>query len=354
MRLKIAFIGMGNVARAFARLLIAHSSGLAERYRLEWVTVAIATGRHGSAVSGLGIDLPDALKLLEQDRGLAGLAGAHVPGSSVASEPMGAIEQAGPDVIFETIPLNPVDGQPAIDYIRRALSLGIHVVTANKGPIAFAYDELSMLAKLNGARFRFEGTVMDGTPVFNLERYCLPAARVIDFAGVLNSTTNLILTGLQSGISFEKSLREAQRLGIAEANADYDIDGWDAAMKATALANVWMDASLDPRQVERRGIREIREANLIEAKATGQTVRLIARGRRVGESVKVSVGPEQVPIDSPLGCVRGTSNALIIRTDLMGEIAIVETDPGVEQTAYALMSDFVRIHQDIVETRGEC
>jgi homoserine dehydrogenase len=265
----------------------------------------------------------------------------------IAADQIAVIENCSADILFETTPLNAVDGEPAIDYIRRAMIRRIHVVTANKGPIAFAYSDLKSLAAEQGVNFLFEGTVMDGTPVFNLAEYCLPGVRVLGFSGVLNSTTNLILTGMESGCSFEESLAEAQRRGIAEANADYDIDGWDAAMKAVALANVLMNAGLRPVDVDRKGIREITVADLNDAAASGMAVRLVARGERSGDAVKLGVNPERVPLSSPLGSVRGTSNVLLLETDLMGEIAIIENDPEVEQTAYALLSDMIRISESL-------
>ena len=190
---------------------------------------------------------------------------------------------------------------------------------------------------------------MDGTPVFNLVESCLPGARVLGFSGVLNSTTNLILTGMESGRSFQESLAEAQRRGIAEADADYDIDGWDAAVKAVALANVLMDSDSRPADVNREGIRGLKVEDLKPATAAGMAVRLVARGKRTASGVELSVAPESVPLASVLGSARGTSNVLVLETDLMGEIAIVETDPGVAQTAYALLSDMLSIGKKMTD-----
>jgi homoserine dehydrogenase len=220
---------------------------------------------------------------------------------------------------------------------------GIHVVTANKGPIACAYRELKTLAERHKVKFRFEGTVMDGAPVFNLKEYCLPAAQIISFAGLLNSTTNVILTGLEAGHSFAESLAQAQRLGIAEANADYDIDGWDAAVKAVALANVLMNADIHPKDVSPTGIRNVTSEELKQAREAGKAIRLLARAESSMQGVKVVVAPETVSPDSLFGNLQGTSNALLIHTDLMGELAIVENHPGITQTAYALLSDLIRI-----------
>jgi len=319
MELKLAFIGFGNAARAFARILGERELELEFRYGLRWQTTAIATANHGCITSDAWIDLIQAAGCV--------------------------IESCNADILFETTTLNAVDGEPATTHIRSALTRGIHVVTANKGPIAFAYSELKSVAAAFGASFRFEGTVMDGAPVFNLVEKCLPGARVLGFSGVLNSTTNLILTGMESGRSFEECLGEARRRGIAEANADYDIDGWDAAVKAVALANVLMGADSRPVDVDRKGIRNIRVEDIERAARSGMAIRLVARGERSIDSVKLTVAPELVPVSSVLGSVCGTSNVLVLETDLMGEIAIVEKDPGVEQTAYALLSDMIQIHE---------
>jgi homoserine dehydrogenase len=341
MELKLAFVGFGNVAQEFARLLDSRKDRLAAQNGMSWRTTGIATGKHGCILSSSGIDLKDVLQRLESRERLVGL-----PDTSETSDALSLIEHCKADIVFETTPLSPMDGEPAATYIRKALERGIHVVTANKGPIACAYRELKTLAEHHQVKFRFEGTVMDGAPVFNLKEYCLPAAQVTSFAGLLNSTTNVILTGLEAGHSFAESLAEAQRLGIAEANADYDIDGWDAAVKAVALANVLMNADIHPKDVLPTGIRDISVHDLHQAREAGKAIRLLARAESSMQGVKIVVAPETVPSDSLFGNLQGTSNALVIHTDLMGELVIVENHPGITQTAYALLSDLIRISEE--------
>jgi homoserine dehydrogenase len=245
-----------------------------------------------------------------------------------------------------------LDGEPAATYIRQAFKRGFNVVTANKGPIACAYQELKALAAKHSVKFRFEGTVMDGTPIFNLQEYCLPATEITGFAGVLNSTTNVILTGMEAGRSFAESLEEAQKLGIAEANADYDIDGWDAAVKAVALANVLMNAAIHPRDISPQGIRGLSLDQLNQARQAGKVMRLITRAAASLQGVKITVAPEAVPRQAIFGNLQGTSNALLLQTDLMGELVIVENHPGITQTAYALLSDMIRICQELNLSAG--
>jgi len=346
MELKLAFIGMGNVGRAFLRLLDRRQAELSTRYGMRWVATAISTARHGSLVSKVGIDLRGAVDRIESGRTIACL------GQSVENAAE-AIANCNADILFETTPLNPSDGEPAISHIRQAINRSIHVVTANKGPIAFGFRELSRLAAERHVMFRFEGTVMDGCPVFNLAEFCLRGARVTSLSGVLNSTSNLILTGLEDGLSFQDCLLEAQRLGITETDPDYDLEGLDAAIKALALANVLMEVDADTTTLHRAGIKEITAHEAKRAMAQGYALRLVARADRSPAGAKVTVMPERVPRSSALGCVRGTSNVLLLKTDVMGEIAIFENDPGIDQTAYALLSDMLTIHESLSALRSQ-
>jgi homoserine dehydrogenase len=339
MDMRFAFVGFGNVARTFARMLYKHREQLAGDHGITWRATAIATANHGSVISGEGIDLIEAAQSIERGGALSALSG-----SSTVKDAFEVVERCEADLLFETTPLNAENGEPAAAIIRRALERSINVVTANKGPVAFAYRELEALARHRDVSFRFEGTVMDGAPVFNMVERCLPATRVTGFAGVLNSTTNLILTGMEAGRSFDSCLDDARQAGIAEANADYDIDGWDAAVKAVALANVLMRSDLRPQDVERDGIRNITQADIARAAVTSSVIRIVSRARSAEGRLRLSAKPERVPIASPLGSSRGTSNVLTIETDLMGEIAVFEHEPGVEQTAYALLSDLISVH----------
>jgi homoserine dehydrogenase len=340
--MKIAFVGFGNVARAFARIVAERQAELASEFDLTLRTVAVATANHGCIGSTDSIDLAMAAACVERGGTLS-----QLPQTTPIADTQSLLECCDADLVFETTPLTIQHAEPAVTHIRTALERGIHVVTANKGPIAFAYEELKSLARRHNVAFRFEGTVMDGAPVFNLVESCLPGTRVLGFSGVLNSTTNLILTGMESGHSFEESLRQAQRLGIAETNADYDIDGWDAAVKAVALANVLMNATAHPADVAREGIAAITLQDLKSASESGMTLRLIARAGLSERGIRLSVAPERVSVTSMFGSARGTSNVLVLETDLMGELAIVENNPGIEQTAYALLSDLLSIHRSL-------
>jgi homoserine dehydrogenase len=250
------------------------------------------------------------------------------------------------DVLVEVTPLDPHDGEPAVTHCRHALRRGLHVVTANKGPLAFALRPLQALARRHRVLFRYEGAVMDGAPIFNLAALCLPGAKVLGFRGVLNSTTSHILSRMESGHSAASALLETQAAGVAEADPRHDLEGWDAAVKACALANALMGADLRPRDVRRRGIAGIGLAEVRRAVRAGRRVRLVAEGRRVGRQVHVSVAPRQIPLGDPLAA-SGPDAVLLLQTDLMGEIGVLERGATVDQTAYALLSDLLSVCRDM-------
>lgn len=341
MELRLAFIGFGNVARAFAQMLDERKYDLTRLYDITFRATAIATARHGCVLSDR-LNLLDAAECVSAQGKLSNL-----ENCSTATDSLSVIDNCDADILFETTTLDPTSGEPASGFIRRAIGRRVNVVTANKGPVAFAYRELKAMAEAQRVAFRFEGAVMDGAPVFNLVESCLMGARVTGFDGVLNSTTNLILTGMEEGRGFEECLIEAQQKGIAEANADYDLDGWDAAVKAVCLANVLMGEDIRPADLRPRGIRHLTSGDLKDALARGKTIKLIARTEESADGLELRVGPEETSLGTPLALARGTSNILQIRTDLMGEIGVIETDPGVRQTAYALLSDMLRVAIDL-------
>jgi homoserine dehydrogenase len=256
-------------------------------------------------------------------------------------------ERARPEVAIEVTTLNPESGEPAISHIRSAFARGMHVITANKGPIAHAYTALREEARLAQVEFRFESTVMDGAPVFNTVRNNLPGVRILGFTGVLNSTSKVVIRAMQRGLTMEEGVREAQSMGIAEADASLDLDGWDSAAKTAALANVLMDARVTPQQVEREGIRNLTMEALAELRKSGLTIALVSRGERTDDNVRLQVKPEILAHTDVLAAAQGTSNLLLFHTDLMGTIGTISISPGVEQTAYGVFADLVDIARSV-------
>ncbi|MEA2008465.1 MAG: homoserine dehydrogenase, partial [Chloroflexota bacterium] len=245
------------------------------------------------------------------------------------------------DVLFETTPVNYETGEPAISYIRAALEKSMHVATANKGPVVHAYQSLLKLAQAQGRKFFFESAVMDGVPIFSLFRDALPAANVHAFRGILNSTTNLLLTRMEEGESLEDAIAYAQSVGIAESDPSGDVDGWDAAVKVAALVTVVMGVPLLPGEVNRTGIRGVSMEDVAEASAKNKRWKLVCEAQRDGDSVRAKVSPQLVGTDSPLYNVMGTSAILQIESDVLGKLSVVEEDPSPATTAYGLLADFL-------------
>jgi homoserine dehydrogenase len=332
----LAMVGFGNVGRALARLLMNKQDELKSGYGVTFSVTGIATGRHGMAINPAGIDLPKALALVEAGGSLNQLSTQPIPASGVEF-----IRLCPAQVLFENSPVDHMTGQPAIDHLKTALERDMHAITANKGPVVHAFRELSSLAAAHGRRFLFESTVMDGAPIFSLMRSALPAARLIGFQGILNSCTNLILTRMETGETFEQAVDYAQSIGIAETDPSGDIDGWDAAIKVAALVTVLMDIPLTPQQVERQGIRSLSPAQLEAARQSGERWKLICTAHKQGSGVISRVAPALVSANSPLYSINGTSSYIQFEMDVLPGLGIVENDPGPVTTAYGLLADFI-------------
>lgn len=275
------------------------------------------------------------------------VAGMHSRSQPAAAAIEAFLDDTRANVLVELTTLNVETGEPATSHIRAALQRGLHVVTANKGPVAHAYAELAAEARRRNVQFLFESAVMDGAPVFNLFRHNLPKVKVLGFAGVLNSTSKLVVEAMERGGSLEDGIREAQALGVAEADPSNDIDGLDAAAKTAALANVFLDARITPRSVETGGIRDLTGETVRELARNGQTPRLVSRGERTGDGFVLRATVEILPRTDVLASLPGTSNLILFRTDRMGTIGTFSVSPGVEQTAYG-------VYADLIELLGRC
>lgn len=343
MNLNVALLGFGNVGRALAALLSEKADVLRSEHGLTVRVVGISTGRHGQAIDPTGIHLRTALDAVRHGSGVAGLSGGGY-GSS-PGDTAGFVADVPADLVFETIPTNPRDGEPALSFARMLLGRGVHVVTANKGPVAFGYRELSALAAANDAGFFFESTVMDGAPVHGAAREGLPAATVNRIRGIFNSTTNYILTRMeQEDLSFEEALAAAQQIGIAETDPTLDIDGWDSAIKTVILANVAMGGDLRPADVAREGIRGMALEDVQAARETGKRIRLICEVVRspLG-AVSARVYPEAVPAGDVYASITGTTSIVDFETDTLPRLTLIEHDPGPHTTAYGMLVDMVNI-----------
>ncbi len=336
---RIVLLGFGNVGREFARLLLERRAELRREQGLEASVVAIVTGRHGGVENAKGIDLRKALRSVEAGRSLDSC-GRPIDGDTVAF-----LRRVKADVVVELTPLRIAADQVAVDHIRAALASGKHVITANKGPVVYRYAELRALARRKGVGFRYEGTVMDGAPVFNLFQETLRGAHVESFEGILNSTSNFILSEVEAGRSYEDAVEAARKMGFLETDPSMDLEGWDATAKACLLANVLMGGRLRPESVPRQGIAGITAARVQGARALGRRVKQVARGWREDGEIRASVTVEELPLEHPLASIDGTSNALLARTDMLKELLVSERNPGLRQTAFAVYSDLIAIHE---------
>jgi len=252
------------------------------------------------------------------------------------------LQAAAAAVLFEATSLNVETGQPAVDHLRAALEHGAHAITANKGPIVHAYEELRQLALNQRKRFLFESTVMDGIPIFSLFQENLPVIHLQGFRGILNSTTNVILSAMEEGLTFDDALKRAQEIGVAETDAAHDIDGWDAAVKVAALVIVLMGEKIRLNDVQRHGIRQLTREQVREARAAGTPYKLVCRAQRTPTGVVARVGPERLPLSDPLSSVAGTSSIVYFETDIFPGLCITENNPGLFATAYGMLTDFIR------------
>ncbi len=330
--LRLAILGLGNVAQAFLNLLPQKLDALTQLNTTVKI-VGVATASHGLALNPNGIS---PARLLETAQAGQTVEKFHtLPRLSGTTE---FVQKVAADVLLECTALNPIDGQPAIEYITTALQRQIHVITVNKSGPAFAFGPLTRLAQNQQRAFLYEGTVMDGAPVFSLVRETLPATQVSGFRGIVNSTTNFILTAMEEGLPPEDALRRAQ-----ERNADYDLDGWDAAAKTAILANALLNADITPPQIPRTGIKQLTTRTVIEAARQGRRFKLLAEAWQRDGKIITRVTPSMLPFTAPLAHVSGTSAALTLFTDTLGEITVHLNEGETPQTAYALLSDLLTV-----------
>ena len=340
MHSNLAFIGFGNVARALARLLIRKQDLLKSQYDITFSFTGIATGTHGFAVDPNGLDIEKTLSLVESGESISPLS------SFPINDSQSVIQQSQAHVMFENSPVNTKTGQPALDHIRMALELGMHALTANKGPVVHGYRELTALAKSKGKTFGFESTVLGGSPVFSVFRETFPLTELSSFNGILNATTNIILSRMENGESYEDAVRYCQSVGVAETDPSNDVDGWDAAIKVAALVTVLMDTPFTPQQVNRTGIRGITPEMIAKAKTEGKRYKLVCSVEKAGDQINARVAPELVDASSPLYGMMNSSTGVSFRTDVLPDYSITISERegmagGPIETAYGLFADFV-------------
>ena len=331
MEMKLCCMGFGSVGRELVKLIDRKRDEVKAQYDLSFKIVGIATGRHGLLIDRSGIDHSFALDGEWADRAW--------PGTEENRIEM--IHECGADALIEMSPINRDTGRPALDYLETALKLNMHAITANKGPVVHGYYHLHDLARQHDKAFLFEATVMDGFPLLNVYRECLPATRVLSFRGVLNSTTNLILTLMEEGQSFGEAVKYAQQIGIAETDPSNDVDGWDSSVKVCVLSNVLMGADIRPTDVDRTGIRGVTGEMIKDAQLGRRKWRLMCSAEWMDGKLIAKVAPEEVAANDPMFRLYGTTSAIQIRTDTLNQLTLLETAPTPAQTAFGVLADLM-------------
>jgi homoserine dehydrogenase len=337
LKIALLLVGFGNVAQRFVQLLD-ESRDYLEREGIDPCIVGVITRRHGSAINvSAGLDPGNLAALMAAS-------GSEQDSAKLLASALHQLRAETFDsrVLVETTTLDVRAGEPAISHVRAALSHGVHVITANKGPVAFAYRSLLSEAT-SGASFLFEGAVMDGIPIFNLVRETMPGVTIRGFRGVVNTTTNYLLAAMERGEPFDAALGRMQAAGVAEADPSLDVDGWDAAAKTAALANVWLGAELTPHLIDREGITAETGDRAREALTRNRRLKLVASASGIGREASGRVELVELPFDDPLAILEEHGNALEIDTWPLGRVVIAQRDGGLEKTAYALLTDLVTV-----------
>jgi len=338
--MKIIMIGFGVVGQSIAEILTLRSVELKEEYGINPKVVAIVD-RRGAATSKEGIDLRKALETKKSMGSISALQGIGKLGYTA----LDVLEGVDGDLVIEVTPTNVETGEPGLTHIKTALSLGRHIVTTNKGPLALALPNLLELSRKNDACLRFSGAVGGGIPVLAFAKRCLLGEKIIAIRGVLNGTTNYVLWKMaEEHVDLERALEEARKLGYAEANVSYDLDGIDAACKLVILANWVMNFKARLSDVEIQGINGITLQEIMDADRENSAVRLVGS---IDNGITVS--PRRISKRDPL-CVNAAYNAIQFTTAYSGQHILIGKGAGGQETAVSVIRDILDIQQTIEQT----
>lgn len=325
-------IGFGVVGQNLAKLLLSRNEDLYASYGMKPRIVAVVDSK-GSAVSDSGLDLQKLLGMKKAKGTVAKY------GNGEKKNVTDIIESVNAEVVVELGPTNLRTGEPGTSNIATAIKNGKNVITTNKGPLAFALPSLIELADYNNVMLRFSGTVGGGTPILEFAKRCLRGDRIRSFRGILNGTTNYILTKIEDGLSFTDALAEAKKNGYAEADPSLDIDGYDAAAKLVIMANWVMNMKVTLKDVNFTGIRKVSVEAMKNALKKRNAIKLIASSNK-----ELMVKPIEVPKIDPL-CVNGTLNAVTFSSEHSGQQTIIGRGAGGMETAGAVLRDLIEIRE---------
>lgn len=332
----IALAGCGNVGTALLEILEAKKTALREKYGFEYKVVLVCDLMKGTVMDPEGLDLTLLLKSLHEKHSFQGLPQAEGAFGEL-------LDRSGATLLAECTPTNLKTGEPGLGHLRAALSRGMSATTTNKGPLAVAFDELARLAKECGGKLGYEGVVMSGTPLLDLLKNGIAGCDVIGVEGILNGTTNFILTKMAEGMSYARALAEATALGYAEADPSGDVEGWDAAVKVAILAKIIYGLDVPVNEIDRQGITEITQEQVLAAKERGSVIKLIAGIDDASGEPRLYVKPQELPLSNPLASISGATNAVTIKTDHLGDVTLTGPGAGRAETGQALLGDMLRI-----------
>ena len=333
--LRIILCGFGVVGQSFAKLLLSRSEDLYALHGLKPRVVGIFDSK-GTAASSAGLDLN---RLLEIKKKYGSIRKYHNKEKDANGLEM--IKGMDAEVLIETTPSNYKDAEPGMSHIVNAMKNGLHVITVNKGPLALAFPSLIELATYNQVLLKFSGTVGGGTPILDYAKNSLRGERIISFQGILNGTTNYILTNMANGMTFKAALADAKKRGYVEADESLDIDGFDAAAKLVILANWITDMKVTIKDIKRIGIRNVTTSDIKKAASNNSAVKLIASCNK-----DLMISPQQIPLDDPL-CVNGTLNAITFNSEHSGQQTIIGRGAGGMETASSILRDLLDIRQEM-------
>jgi homoserine dehydrogenase len=341
MYFKIALIGFGTVGQGLSEILIEKKQMLAEKYDFHYSVVAISDILKGSVYDENGLDLKKILELVKNGKKID-----EYPFGKKGLDSLSTIKETNADTIIEITYTDIKTGEPATTHIKEALNAGKNVVSTNKGPVVREVNTLLDLAKKKKVHYGFEGVVLAGTPSLNLAKFSLAGNKINGFKGILNGTTNYILTRMGEGMSYQDALKKAQELGYAEANPTADVEGFDAMGKVVILTNVVLEKNIKIKDVQRKGITEITKNDIEVAKSEGKVWKLIGSAEvQKDGAIKARVWPEKLPMSDPLAGVSGATNALTYYTDELGDVTIVGPGAGKRETGFALLIDLLEINR---------
>jgi len=340
MKYNLAFIGFGVVGQGLTEILLEKKQMLKKKYDFDFSIVAISDITKGSIYIENGLDMNKVFDLIKKEKKLD-----EYPKGITGLDSLATIKETNADVIVEVTFTDVKTGEPALTHIKTALENKKHVISTNKGPVVKEVMELLQLAEENEVQYGFEGVVLAGTPALNLAQYTLAGNTISGFQGILNGTTNYILTRMEEGMSYEDALKKAQELGYAEADPTGDVEGLDALGKVVILSNVVLGQHICWEDVKRKGITDISVEDISKAKAEGKRWKLIGKAEiKQDGSFTAEVAPKKLLLDDPLAGVMEATNALTYYTDELGPVTIVGPGAGKRETGFSLLIDLLNIN----------